>query len=675
MLNRLRQSQSATDSQWEEIAKAYHEKVGLLRAHEKRIQDGYDELQRKRDEMALRHGVIADDRSVKGNDIFDISAGGTIVPVTRETLTLVEGSLLAELFSGRWEKRLLRDGNGCVLLDVNASCFQSLVDYLNERKISPPEDPPDPPIVDEEDQVFMDKMLQMFGLDELCSRRHPVLSLVGGTTTSTTLTDPFHAQALTDFLLEDEIGYHLELLYRGSRDGFGASDFHTKCDHKGATVTVIQDSNGHLFGGYAEMSWESHPEGQWKRSEKSFLFALNFHSNSLDKPMKMRPKDGKEDDSMASHERRGPVFGRCDLVVALTHDQANNGNNNNNKSKINIGKSYNCPLGQNGKTFLTGDEYFEVAEMEVFRVIDSQQPPDVVQSQAVGCWSDDDGKEANVLTDESWETVTFEEFPESMKDALTAEQCFLVDANEELKEQEHAWQREMRFIDYIAPQEAENDGGKGQITMREPLFVSLNASGTMMSTKKATLGIYEQSVLAKQFHDPVWMDDNDTAAGPVKKWSIDQVATWVFTNIQNGLSVSDGEQLKAGKLNGAELLVLEREDLKELGITRPGSLAMLVDAIRKLRRKEEDKNDHRKRMILIEHNAYCFGKILDQLRLCAMYQTFRDNHWRIPGVVESPPFTIPPQAPPPPIVREPYRKRFKTIVEFYFPEDYASFLA
>ena len=40
------------------------------------------------------------------------------------------------------------------------------------------------------------------------------------------------------------------LLYRGSRDGLNISDFHRNCDRKGPTLTVIEDKNGCIFGGF-----------------------------------------------------------------------------------------------------------------------------------------------------------------------------------------------------------------------------------------------------------------------------------------------------------------------------------------------------------------------------------------------------------------------------------------
>ena len=55
-----------------------------------------------------------------------------------------------------------------------------------------------------------------------------------------------------------EVNRHSEpelLLYRGSQDGWNISDFHGKCDDKGATVTIVKTSEGYVFGGYNDQSW------------------------------------------------------------------------------------------------------------------------------------------------------------------------------------------------------------------------------------------------------------------------------------------------------------------------------------------------------------------------------------------------------------------------------------
>jgi hypothetical protein len=149
----------------------------------------------------------------------------------------------------------------------------------------------------------------------------------------------------------------LELLYRASRDGWRATDFHSKCDNKGATVTVIKSTGGYVFGGYADVAWAS--TGQWQPSSNAFLFALQYPSGVA--PVKM-PVLQPQHAIYGHASPYGPTFGGGhDIYVA---DNANSNSN----SYTNVGHAYQLPAGQNAQTFLTGARNFEAAEMEVFRV-------------------------------------------------------------------------------------------------------------------------------------------------------------------------------------------------------------------------------------------------------------------------------------------------------------------
>ena len=44
------------------------------------------------------------------------------------------------------------------------------------------------------------------------------------------------------------------LCYRASRDGWRSSTFHSRCDNKGPTVTIIR-YNSYIFGGYTDALW------------------------------------------------------------------------------------------------------------------------------------------------------------------------------------------------------------------------------------------------------------------------------------------------------------------------------------------------------------------------------------------------------------------------------------
>ena len=83
---------------------------------------------------------------------------------------------------------------------------------------------------------------------------------------------------LQSWLQEDGISSdNWELIYRGTRDGFGASSFHALCDNKGPTITVIKSVGDCIFGGYSDVSWTS--SNSFIQSTDAFLFA--FVSNGL----------------------------------------------------------------------------------------------------------------------------------------------------------------------------------------------------------------------------------------------------------------------------------------------------------------------------------------------------------------------------------------------------------
>ena len=52
-----------------------------------------------------------------------------------------------------------------------------------------------------------------------------------------------------------------ELLYRGTRDGFGFNQCHSKIDDKGPTLSIIKTTENKIFGGYTTIPWKK--EGSW----------------------------------------------------------------------------------------------------------------------------------------------------------------------------------------------------------------------------------------------------------------------------------------------------------------------------------------------------------------------------------------------------------------------------
>jgi len=70
---------------------------------------------------------------------------------------------------------------------------------------------------------------------------------------SVILTNENHRSVLKGWLPSQEGKWRL--LFRASRDGFEAAAFHSKCDNKGPTVTIVKSVHN-IFGGFTEESWD-----------------------------------------------------------------------------------------------------------------------------------------------------------------------------------------------------------------------------------------------------------------------------------------------------------------------------------------------------------------------------------------------------------------------------------
>ena len=93
-----------------------------------------------------------------------------------------------------------------------------------------------------------------------------------------------------------------ELLWKGTRDGFKASDFHTRCDKKGPTVTVIKSQHDKIFGGFTSESWGFAGSGdpQNKHDATAFIYSLT---------RKEKYAQQLNSNSIGDYSDRGPIFG------------------------------------------------------------------------------------------------------------------------------------------------------------------------------------------------------------------------------------------------------------------------------------------------------------------------------------------------------------------------------
>ena len=141
------------------------------------------------------------------------------------------------------------------------------------------------------------------------------------------------------------------MLWKGSRDGFGCATFHSKCDGKGPTLTVIQSTDGVIFGGYTSLSWSSPNPYQYYQDDAAFIY-------SITKGYKVSKQNNTS--SIYCHSSLGPVFGYGnDIYVA-------NNCNTPNSNYCSSNNTYPLPSGEN---YLSGTYNFTVKEIEVYSVI------------------------------------------------------------------------------------------------------------------------------------------------------------------------------------------------------------------------------------------------------------------------------------------------------------------
>ena len=152
------------------------------------------------------------------------------------------------------------------------------------------------------------------------------------------------------------------LLYKISRDGCSAPSFHSKCDNKGMTVTVLYNPSGTVYGGFTAQNWTS-GSGVYVSDPKAFLFTLKYNGKSS--PVEFPIKPEKHANAIYCNATYGPTFGGgtdlCTFTGTLT---ASNGVFALNGC-FNLDHTYNMK-GKDSNAFANGN--LQVNELEVYQV-------------------------------------------------------------------------------------------------------------------------------------------------------------------------------------------------------------------------------------------------------------------------------------------------------------------
>ena len=152
------------------------------------------------------------------------------------------------------------------------------------------------------------------------------------------------------------------LLYKATRDGFSGSIFHSKCDGKANTVTIIKTNSGFVFGGYTAAAWKS--DGTYSTDSSAFIFSLR--RNGITYNEKYMVRDATT--AILNWGGKGPIFGsfKSDIFI--------NDRSDINYNYADFGASYNLPFGYtrgsaNTRRYLAGSyRDWLTTEIEVFHL-------------------------------------------------------------------------------------------------------------------------------------------------------------------------------------------------------------------------------------------------------------------------------------------------------------------
>ena len=201
------------------------------------------------DELEFNSEIITNDnhRSLLLNLVWPkteervrINVGGHYFTTTRQTLTKGPNSMLNSFFSEKFNEK--PDVDGAFFIDRDGTHFRFILNYLRTMELSFPEG----------ETAFRELQAeaQFYQIQGILDKLQFNFEIV---------TDNEHRKKLFQWLPPQdtqERRRRLRLLFRASQDGFMAKTFHSKCDNKGPTVTIVQ-SGKYIFGGFTEESWDS----------------------------------------------------------------------------------------------------------------------------------------------------------------------------------------------------------------------------------------------------------------------------------------------------------------------------------------------------------------------------------------------------------------------------------
>ena len=141
---------------------------------------------------------------------------------------------------------------------------------------------------------------------------------------------------------------NIELIYRCSKDGDNSKRFHSLCDGKENTLTIVTTSVGKRFGGFTTKEWNSF--GNYSEDENAFLFSFEYNEFY---PIKKEQKCY----AIYCHKNYGPAFGKGPDFYISSNCR------NNSSHTIQLSYDYKGRINT-----LVGSQKFGVIDYEIYQI-------------------------------------------------------------------------------------------------------------------------------------------------------------------------------------------------------------------------------------------------------------------------------------------------------------------
>jgi archaellum component FlaC len=215
-----------------------HTRVKSMTAAQKTINCRINALEARQREFSAQHSAIKAELSEVRK-----SANQTereLSELVTEIRTVSSTSAIArEMLCRRADERLTRSEKGSIGLSADVEALRRGCEEAHEKIAA---DKDDFSKIKEDLKQLKDRVVQ----------QQPVPTPQQAALPPPTPALAFDSLIVPQFppLFEEFRAKRFNLLWRGSRDGFTAQEFHRRCDGRANTLTLISDTDGNVFGGF-----------------------------------------------------------------------------------------------------------------------------------------------------------------------------------------------------------------------------------------------------------------------------------------------------------------------------------------------------------------------------------------------------------------------------------------